>query len=73
MDYQSLQDTVAQFTRMGNASNGISGPEDGSHIFEVYFVHGSIFQSYFRCFYLRLYSVFFSGNWLADRNGRCAP
>ncbi|KAL8466326.1 hypothetical protein ACS0TY_035440 [Phlomoides rotata] len=32
---QSLQDIVAQFTRMSSASKGISGPEDGSHIFEA--------------------------------------
>lgn len=32
---QSLQDTVAQFTSMGRVSNGLSGSEDGSHIFEA--------------------------------------
>ncbi|KAI3455627.1 hypothetical protein Pfo_012290 [Paulownia fortunei] len=32
---QSLQDTVAQFTRMGSASKELSGSEDGSHIFEA--------------------------------------
>ncbi|KAH6773370.1 ARM repeat superfamily protein [Perilla frutescens var. frutescens] len=32
---QSLQDTVAQFTRMGSVSNDLSGSEDGSHIFEA--------------------------------------
>ncbi|GFP90585.1 exportin-t [Phtheirospermum japonicum] len=32
---QSLQDTVAQFTRMGSASKELSGSEDGTHIFEA--------------------------------------
>lgn len=32
---QSLQDAVAQFTRMGRVSNDLSGSEDGSHIFEA--------------------------------------
>ncbi|KAL3840774.1 hypothetical protein ACJIZ3_025365 [Penstemon smallii] len=32
---QSLQDTVAQFTRMCSASTELSGSEDGSHIFEA--------------------------------------
>lgn len=32
---QNLQDTVAQFTSMGRVSNGLSGSEDGSHIFEA--------------------------------------
>ncbi|KAL8043446.1 hypothetical protein ABFX02_09G120300 [Erythranthe guttata] len=32
---QSLQDTVAQFTRMSTASKELSGSEDGSHIFEA--------------------------------------
>lgn len=37
--YQSLQDTVAQFTRMGKVANDASVSEDGSHIFEVCFMH----------------------------------
>ncbi|KAL7140384.1 hypothetical protein ABFS83_09G117300 [Erythranthe nasuta] len=32
---QSLQDTVAQFTRMSTSSKELSGSEDGSHIFEA--------------------------------------
>ncbi|KAL1538105.1 exportin-T-like [Salvia divinorum] len=32
---QSLQDTVAQFTRMGRLSNDVSVSEDGSHIFQA--------------------------------------
>ncbi|XP_057786716.1 exportin-T isoform X2 [Salvia miltiorrhiza] len=32
---QSLQDTVAQFTRMGRVPNDVSVSEDGSHIFEA--------------------------------------
>ncbi|KAL6496929.1 hypothetical protein OROGR_028858 [Orobanche gracilis] len=32
---QSLQDTVAQFTRMGSASKELSGSEEGTHIFEA--------------------------------------
>ncbi|KAL3632068.1 hypothetical protein CASFOL_025052 [Castilleja foliolosa] len=32
---QSLQDTVAQFTRMGSASKELSGLEDGTHTFEA--------------------------------------
>ncbi|XP_047961754.1 exportin-T-like [Salvia hispanica] len=33
--YQSLQDTVARFTRMGRLSDDVSLSEDGSHIFEA--------------------------------------
>ncbi|XP_011079646.1 exportin-T isoform X1 [Sesamum indicum] len=32
---QSLQDTVAQFTKMDSVSKELSGSEDGSHVFEA--------------------------------------
>lgn len=35
MFIQSLQDTVAQFTTIYAVTKGLSGCEDGSHIFEV--------------------------------------
>lgn len=43
INYQNLQDTVAQFTSMGRVSNGLSGSEDGSHIFEVAFCTQDVF------------------------------